>query len=109
MNFVVDAHLPMRLPRRLTELGHPSVHIAEWLPRDAADQVVWATAVARRHVVVTKDADYLALAQQRGPSTPLVWLRIGNCSRAELVDFVETRLDLVLAALRLGETVIELR
>ena len=67
MNFIVDAHLPRRLARRLTELGHASAHVSDWLPSDAPDILIWQFAVEREHIVITKDADYLQFARIVAP------------------------------------------
>jgi len=109
MNFLLDAQLPTILARRLTELGHASAHVSDWLTTDAPDYAIWNLAVERRHVIITKDADYLVLAQCGAATTPLIWLRLGNCSNAELIAFIELRLDMVQLALAAGEVIIELR
>ena len=109
MNFLIDANLPRRLARRLTQLGHASAHISEWLPSDAADDLIWRLAVERRYVIITKDADYLHLARSGHPATPLLWLRIGNCDVLQAVALVEEHLPAIEATLATGQMIIELR
>ncbi|TRW18206.1 hypothetical protein FMM06_08930 [Glacieibacterium frigidum] len=59
-------------------------------------------------IIVTKDDDYLAFLAGTPPFTPVVWLRIGNCSRAEAIERVVSNLDTIATAVEAGRLLIEL-
>lgn len=109
MNFLFDASLPPQLARRLTLRGHISVHVSDWLSADASDALIWRTAVECEHIIITKDADYLQFARGGGLVTPLLWLRVGNCSVAYVIELVERHLSAIEAALATGKLLIEIR
>jgi predicted nuclease of predicted toxin-antitoxin system len=50
----------------------------------ATDAVVWAHAARAGFVLVTKDEDFHRLSVFRGFPPKVVWLRIGNCSTADV-------------------------
>ncbi|MBG1231098.1 hypothetical protein [Aestuariivirga litoralis] len=59
-------------------------------------------------MLVSKDDDF-RLLQLREPRARLLWVTMGNCSRAVLLQRFEVVLPEVLSALESGETLIELR
>ena len=74
-----------------------------------ADQAIWNHAVANAQTIITKDEDFkniLLLASL--PITPVVWVRIGNCSNAALVRWFQPLFSQVIASLEQGERLIEL-
>jgi predicted nuclease of predicted toxin-antitoxin system len=69
MNFLVDAHLPRRLARRLQEAGHDALHTLD-LPRGnrTTDTEINAISLSERRVVITKDADFVNSFWQVSPT-----------------------------------------
>ncbi|AGA34482.1 hypothetical protein TVNIR_3506 [Thioalkalivibrio nitratireducens DSM 14787] len=60
--------------------------------------------------IVTKDEDFAIWRITSSAGTPrVVWLRMGNTRRSELLARMEILLPRVLAALEGGETLIEIR
>ena len=58
-------------------------------------------------MIITKDEDFVVRrVLQQGPA--VVWVRIGNTRRAELMRRLEATFTVVVAALERGETVVEL-
>jgi len=58
---------------------------------------------------ITKDEDFKnILLLTSAPTTPVVWIRIGNCSNAALMQWFQPLFPQVLAYLVQGETLIEL-
>lgn len=108
MNFLIDVQLSPFVARRLTALGHDSAHVRDWLPETTPDMLIWRSAVERRFIMVTKDADYVRLAQRRGPTTALVWLRIGNCTVAEVIALFELNLPMIASEIAAGQKIIEI-
>jgi len=58
-------------------------------------------------VIVTKDEDFVVRrVLQEGPA--IVWVRIGNTRRAELLRRIEADFSAIVAALERGETLVEI-
>ncbi|MBF6437122.1 DUF5615 family PIN-like protein [Nocardia cyriacigeorgica] len=111
MRFVVDAQLPPALARALTEEGHDAVHVCDIGLLSAPDVDVWAEALERGAAIVTKDEDFILMGRSRpdAPSPAVIWIRIGNCSRKELLGRFLPILPTVVQMLGAGEKIIEVR
>lgn len=107
MKFLVDAQLPPSLGVRLRAAGHEAWHVGDLAALDAADTLICALARQRGCAIITKDADFLRLAGV--PPLQVVWIRIGNCGNARLVELVLGQLAAVVAAFGAGETLVEIR
>ncbi|WP_184200182.1 DUF5615 family PIN-like protein [Polymorphobacter multimanifer] len=97
------------LSSQLRELGHESWHIGELAALDATDVEVCAHAADRQAVIITKDADFLRLALATRPPLQLLWVRLGNCSNARLVEQLIAHLGDAVSAFANGEQIVELR
>lgn len=85
MTLLIDAQLPIALARYLLALGWATVHVADLGMIASNDRAIWNYARSHRFVIVTKDRDFLALAQQQRTIPPQVLLvRMGNCRRQAL-------------------------
>lgn len=84
LRFLVDAQLPPELARRLAELGHEAIHVNETDLREAEDRAIWDHAVQKAYVVITKDADFVDLANLRAIGPPIIWVRLGNLGNPRL-------------------------
>jgi len=73
----------------------------------AGDDLIRGYAAKVGAVIVTKDEDFVVRRiLQHGPA--VVWVRIGNTRRAELLRRIGTEFAAILAALERGETVVEI-
>lgn len=107
MRFLVDAQLPPALARRIQALGHVAEHVADCGLATAADSTIREHAASTDAVIITKDEDFAVhRLLQSGPK--VVWVRIGNTRRAELLRRVEADFSSVVAALERGETLVEI-
>ncbi|TLG14834.1 hypothetical protein FEK35_06650 [Nocardia cyriacigeorgica] len=111
MKFVVDAQLPPALARALSADGHDAVHVCDIGLLAAPDAEVRAEALRRDAAIVTKDEDFILIGRSRpdDPKPAVIWIRIGNCSKKELLSRFLPILPTVLEMLRAGETIIEVR
>ena len=110
MRFLVDAQLPPALARWLTEQGHHAEHVADLKMEAASDAAIWRWAERHGASIVTKDEDFAIWRNTRQGDTPaVVWLRIGNTRRQELLRWFEPLLPKIVEALDQGETLIEVR
>lgn len=62
------------------------------------DDEIWAYARANGFIVVSKDSDFYQRSLFFGNPPKLVWLRIGNCTRQDLVNLL-TRYEKEILAL----------
>ena len=106
MRFLLDQNLPIKLIEVLVSLGHESEHVKRLGMGEASDPEIWAEALRRDAVVVSKDSDFVALVVQGGR---LVRLRVGNRSNADLFAIVRSAWPSVVARLEEGEAVVEVR
>ena len=73
----------------------------------APDNQIRARAADMGAVIVTKDEDFAVHSLLHdGPS--VVWVRIGNTRRVELLRRFDAELPMIVAALERGETFVEL-
>ena len=84
MKIIVDAQLPPGLVSSLAQARHEAHHVIEIGLRDAPDWAVWDRAVGEGAVIFTKDEDFAVRRRREQTGPTVVWLRIGNCSRAAL-------------------------
>jgi predicted nuclease of predicted toxin-antitoxin system len=108
MRFLVDDQLPPALARWFVAQGHDAFHVKDFSLTGATDRNVWERARRDGAVVVTKDNDFLNL-QRQVPGPAIVWITMGNCSKAELLKRMAKGLEEIIAALEAGELVVELR
>lgn len=107
MRFLVDAQLPPALARWLVANGHEAAHVGDLGLQAASDAAIWDHALASSSAIVTKDEDFAQrkVLTENGPV--VVWIRLPNTRRRDLLAWFETVLLDVLAALARGETLVE--
>jgi predicted nuclease of predicted toxin-antitoxin system len=107
IRFVIDEQLPPALARWLSDRGHQAEHVSDRLLGSAPDSAIWDYALEVSAAIVTKDEDF---AQRRMRSTQgpaVVWVRLPNTRKHELLTWFETIMPHVLGALARGETLVE--
>lgn len=108
MRIVVDQQLPPVLAIWLRSQGLDAFHVRELGLSDRPDHEIWTETLRNGAVVVSRDSDFANCARQ-DPSGRLVWLRIGNCGNAALIDTFERHWPSILARIEAGERLIEVR
>ena len=108
MRFLVDAQLPPALARWLAEQGHVAEHVFDLGMASADDRLIWAYALQVGAVIVTKDEDFADRRARAGSGPAIVWIRVGNTSRRELLTWLRFRLPTIVEALERGEALIEI-
>lgn len=110
MRFIVDAQLPPALARFIAAQGHDADHLLDHGMLASADGAIWAYAMANDAVIVTKDEDFaLMFANTRAATPRIVWIRVGNCSKRELLARFASRFAEIVATLEAGNPLLELR
>ena len=107
MRFLVDAQLPPALARRIEALGQSAENVFECGLATASDEAIRSYAAKTQAVIVTKDEDFaVRRILQGGPA--VVWVRIGNTRRVELLRRIEADFSAIVVALERGETLVEI-
>jgi len=105
---LVDAQLPPALARYLEAHGFAADHVAD-LGWDAKpDTEIWQEAKGRYDILLSKDEDFVTLAQLRGPGPCVVWIRKGNCTRAALLAWFAPLLPAIIERVTAKEPIIEI-
>lgn len=90
MKLLFDENLSPRLARDLAEQFPGSAHVRECGLLGHSDEEVWDHARAHGFTLVSKDSDFQQRSFIYGPPPKLVWLRIGNCTRQQVIDLITT-------------------
>jgi predicted nuclease of predicted toxin-antitoxin system len=93
----------------LEQLGHDAEHVRNVGLRNAADSAVWDFAMVEGAAILTKDEDFAARRLREANGPVVVWLRVGNCSRAALVRWLVPLVGSIQRLVEAGETLIEVR
>jgi predicted nuclease of predicted toxin-antitoxin system len=98
MRLLFNQNLSPRLVHSLSDVYPGSSHVSLVGLDRASDAEVFDYALDNGYALVSKDVDFAELAQARSPSPKVVWLRLGNCTTAEIEDALSARQE-ALAAL----------
>jgi predicted nuclease of predicted toxin-antitoxin system len=109
LKFLVDNQLRTALARFLAQdLGFPAIHVRDVEMESADDLELWHYAAKEKLIVVSKDEDFATLFLQ-DPSAKLLWVRIRNCRRRQLLEAFGGKWPQILDRFQAGESFVELR
>jgi predicted nuclease of predicted toxin-antitoxin system len=108
VHFVIDAQLPPALTRWIAAQGHDAVHVGDIGLLRADDREIWEYAVRSAAVIVTKDEDFAArrFVELSGPA--VVWIRRGNVTNRDLLEWFAPVFPRTLHELERGTRVVEI-
>ena len=110
MRFIVDAQLPPALARALSDVGHNAEHVTDFGLHEADDSSTRDCALEEKAAIITKDEDFSHRLRQNPQKAPtIIWLRIGNTTRRNLLRLVQNVLPKLDALIQSGEKLIEVR
>ena len=109
MKFLVDNQLPAALARSLASRGVDCQHVLDVDLADASDTDIWEHASRDDSVVISKDEDFLYLANAHSAKARLIWIRLGNCRTKALLAAMEILWPKIEASLEAGDRIIEVR
>ena len=109
MRFLVDNQLPRALARFLAGRGIQCEHVVEAGLGEASDVGIWRYAAEHALVLISKDEDFLYLATQPGATVQVVWVRLGNCRKGELLAAFDCLWPRIQQCLEAGDRVVEVR
>ncbi len=58
-------------------------------------------------MLISKDEDFVHISSTDPDPSPVVWIRVGNCTKRALLDWFAPLFPSVIKALNNGETLIE--
>lgn len=88
MKPLFDENLSPKLPRLLATLFPGSVHVRECGLLGQTDEDVWEYARTNSFTIVSKDSDFQQRCLLYGHPPKLVRLRIGNCTRTQVIQLI---------------------
>lgn len=108
MKVWIDAQLPPALAQWLVQAFRvESVAVRDLGLRDATDVEIFEAGRKAQAVIMTKDADFVALLEQRGAPPKIVWLTCGNTSNARLREVLARTWPQARVLLDAGEPLVE--
>lgn len=93
MRLLFDEQLSEALCGHLLDVFPDSIHVRLLAGASIPDQRVWALAIEQGCILVTKDEDFHRLSVLRGPPPKVVWIRLGNCSTADVAQLLRRHRD----------------
>lgn len=95
MKLLFDQNLSHKLVRQLADLFPESVHVREVGLKEAGDPVVWEYARNNGLMIVSKDSDFHQRSFLYGYPPKVVWVRLGNCSTADVERVLRTNFETI--------------
>ena len=84
MKLLFDHNLSYKLVARLADLFPDAAHVRNVNLHEADDYTVWEYARANGFAMVPKDKDFQQLSFLYGAPPKMVWVRLGNCTTADI-------------------------
>jgi predicted nuclease of predicted toxin-antitoxin system len=110
MKLLFDENLSPKLPRLLKDIFPESRHVRDSGLKGKTDWEIWEYARQEGFVIISKDADFLQRSIIHGSPPKVVWLRVGNCTTADLLRLIVSReKEIRLLADEQNESVLVLR
>jgi predicted nuclease of predicted toxin-antitoxin system len=88
MKLLFDENLSPKLVQLLADLFPDSVHVRDVGLNAADDALVWEYAQENSLTICSKDSDMHQRSFLRGFPPKIVWVRLGNCSTADVEDLL---------------------
>ncbi|MGO9336147.1 MAG: DUF5615 family PIN-like protein [Terracidiphilus sp.] len=83
MKLLLDENLSPRLVASVGDLYPNSTHVEDCGLLAAPDEQVWRFALENGFAIVTKGSDFSERSVLDGCPPKVIWLRIGNCKKAQ--------------------------
>lgn len=109
MKFLIDNQLPAALCTFIRTSGHDAAHVLDFGMNEEQDSGIWERATSKNMIVVSKDEDFVHLANRRSDTGRLLWVRVPNCRKAFLLQRFSLRFGEIIAEFERGARVVELR
>jgi predicted nuclease of predicted toxin-antitoxin system len=107
MRFLIDAQLRPALTRSLSGQGHEAEHVADRGTQAASDGAISGLRVATRRRDRRQRRGFRGARRLADAGPAVIWIRLPNTRRRDLLVWFAAVLPDLLAALERGETLIE--
>jgi predicted nuclease of predicted toxin-antitoxin system len=92
-----DENLAAGLVRRLADVYPGSAHVKHLGLEREPDAVIRDRAAGEGFIIVSKDDDFRQWSFLRGAPPQVIWLRLGNCSTADVEHVLRSRQEDIVA------------
>jgi predicted nuclease of predicted toxin-antitoxin system len=90
MKLLFDENLSPKLPCLLQTSFPGSVHVRDCELKGCPDNEIWEYARSNDFTLISKDSDFNQRSLLYGQPPRLIWLRVGNCTREQLVALIKS-------------------
>ena len=97
MKQLFDENLSPNLLRLVTATFPGSEHVREIGLKGHTDEEIWDYARVNGFAIISKDKDFYQRALFYGSPPKFIWLRLGNCTRDELLALIQRHATDILA------------
>ena len=91
MRLLFDENLSGKLPQLLTDIFPDSADAIGRGLGGTSDRIIWDHAKTEGFVLVTKDEDFQRMSVLLGAPPKVIWIRLGNCSPADVARLLRFR------------------
>jgi predicted nuclease of predicted toxin-antitoxin system len=95
VKLLFDQNLSHKLVQHLADLFPDSVHVRNVDLKASGDPLVWEYAKNNDLMIVSKDSDFHQRSFLYGFPPKVVWVRLGNCSTADVERVMRTNFDAI--------------
>lgn len=99
MKLLLDENLSRRAVAFLLEAFPETTQVVLLGLENANDKEIWEYAKTNGFVIVTKDADFFEMSNLYGQPPKIIWLKMGNQSKAATINALLTNKDTIELAL----------
>jgi predicted nuclease of predicted toxin-antitoxin system len=89
MKLLFDENLSPKLPSLVADSFPESQHIRELALKGHTDEDIWIYAKANGFTIISKNKDFYQRALLFGTPPKFIWLRLGNCTRDDLLSLIK--------------------
>jgi len=109
VKFLIDNQLPSALAQYLKKRGFDCEHVLNVNLGAGSDADICEYAMRQERVIISKDQDFLYLANQPQTNIKLVWVRLGNCRTQVLLEAFDRLWPTIESCLKAGDRIVEVR
>ena len=89
MKLLIDQNISFRIIKKIQPFFPNSKHISDLGLKDFSDTEIWNYAKTNRFAIVTFDADFVDIANIKGISPKIIWLRTGYLTTNSIVKLLK--------------------
>lgn len=86
-----DENLAAALVAELADLYPDCIHVGDRGLAGGSDRAIWQYARDHGLIIVSKDEDFQRLSVLYGAPPKVIWIRLGNCSTADIIHLLRGR------------------